>query len=506
MPTTSRSFASLAGVSPRTAAQLEKEGITEPFPVQSMMIPIAVRGGDVLAQAPTGSGKTLAFGIPIIEQLRPNTNRPTALVLVPTRELAVQVSSELEALCAANSLRIAPVFGGAPLRSQATRAAKAAIIVATPGRLDDLMQQRLVDMRDVTIVMLDEADRMLDMGFAPQVDRIVDRLPRDRQTMLLSATLDGATARMVDKYTYQADIVRVERERSNADIVHVFEPTSHADRVMTLLDILDDDRDCAAVFVRTKRGADRLDKKLKNGGVRSTALHGGMTQGARLRELKKFRNGERDVLVATDVFARGIDMDRITLVVNYDPPEDADTYMHRIGRTGRAGRAGLAISLVAQDQESHMKSIARVIGLEKTDDDAGYSFGAPAMRVREVDAPVVEPEKPAGGRRREARKEARRDKRAARNAPDSMARDMPTREAHPTTTATVANGLVAGKLKFFNRAKGYGFIAPDDGGQELFVHHKNVTVEHRSLVDGTRVSYAVEEGRKGPEAVRVGIA
>lgn len=371
------SFASLTGVSRAAAAALEEMGITSPFPIQTQVIPLAASGADVLAQAPTGSGKTLAFGLAMISRCAGEHDatrraapgapgRVRGLVLVPTRELAVQVCEDLAAPAQAHSLRVAAVYGGANMGRQAAACRRADIAVATPGRLLDLAQRGDIDLGSVEVLVLDEADRMLDMGFEPQVERIVRRVPEQRQTMLFSATLGGAVGALVRRYTHDAVTVTVDADRDSCDAVdHVFEPTSHAARVDTLVDVLDTDRDLALVFVRTKRGADRLTRKLRQRGVAAAAMHGGMTQSRRLRELGQFRDGECSTLVATDVVARGIDLDNITHVVNYDPPADADTYRHRIGRTGRAGRSGTGISLVADDQLQHMLSIADEVGLRE---------------------------------------------------------------------------------------------------------------------------------------------
>jgi superfamily II DNA/RNA helicase len=371
MPTTP-SFFDVAGVSRSTAEVLERAGITTPFPIQAQVIPSAANGLDVIAESPTGSGKTIAFGIPLVERIDIRQKGPQALVLVPTRELAVQVVGDIAPIAEARNITVAAVYGGAGQAPQVKAVKHASIVVATPGRLDDLIGQRLVRLDGIHMLVLDEADRMLDMGFQPQVDRILRALPdNDRQTMLFSATLDDGVRDLARRYTYEPKHVRVKPVmESRVRIDHLIELVTRETRIDALVHLLGDaERDLAAVFVRTKRGAQRLDKKLRQMGLNSTAIHGAMTQSARLRELGRFRDGKVDTIIATDVFARGIDLDRITHVVNFDLPGDADTYMHRVGRTGRAGRSGTAITFVLPDQVDEMEAIAAEIGLVGEDDD-----------------------------------------------------------------------------------------------------------------------------------------
>jgi len=358
-----QSFAAL-GVSVEVVGALEARGIRHPFRIQSLVIPDALAGVDVLAKSPTGSGKTLAFALPLVERITQGDGAPAALVLVPTRELAQQVAEEVEAVAGPRGLRAAAVYGGAPLGAQAKRARGAAILIATPGRLQDLVERRLVSLDGVRILVLDEADRMLDMGFKPQVERIVRRLPRERQTMLFSATLDGEVGELARAYTrnpsrFEAGLP-TERERS--DVEHKFVPVTADGKVERLVAELEADRDLALVFVRTKRGAERLVHKLERHGVSAAAMHGDMTQGARERALARFRSGKVKTLVATDVAARGLDLDDITHVINFDPPEDDKGYLHRVGRTGRAGRNGSGITLVLPEQQAEMSRVAARLG------------------------------------------------------------------------------------------------------------------------------------------------
>ena len=360
----SESFRAL-GVSEPVQQVLAGRGIETPFPIQSLVLPEALAGRDILAKAPTGSGKTLAFGLPIVERTSVTEGAPVALVLVPTRELASQVAEELSRIGAAKKLRVAAVYGGAPLPSQAKRAKDAHILVATPGRLQDLIERRLVALDKVKILVLDEADRMLDMGFKPQVERIVRKLSTKRQTMLFSATLDGEVADLARAYTqdpgrFQSELPCI--DTGDGVVEHAFVSVTAADKIDRLIELLDADRGLALVFVRTKRGAGRLADKLDRRGVSAVAMHGDMTQSARERALSHFRAGKVTTLVATDVAARGLDLDEISHVINFDPPEDGKGYTHRVGRTGRAGRGGQGITLVLPEQEGDVSRVAAGLG------------------------------------------------------------------------------------------------------------------------------------------------
>jgi len=373
-------FAAL-GVSAELTAVLEARGIDSPFQIQTRAIPPALAGTDLLAKSPTGSGKTLAFAIPLVERAPHDDARPAALVLVPTRELAVQVTEEIQTLATARDLSVATVYGGVALRQQANVARFADIIVATPGRLQDLLDRRLITLDAVEILVLDEADRMLDMGFKPQVDRIVKRLPRDRQTMFFSATLDGEVGELASAYTQSP--VRIEAElpseHAPGDIEHRFVPVTADTKVSTLVELLHAERGLALVFVRTKRGADRLARKLAQQGVKALAMHGDLTQGQRQRALERFDSGNVTTLIATDVAARGLDLDDVTHVINFDPPEDGKSYTHRVGRTGRAGRSGTGVTLVLPEQQADMSRVARLNGQHETFLSTGMKTAAPKL-------------------------------------------------------------------------------------------------------------------------------
>jgi ATP-dependent RNA helicase DeaD/ATP-dependent RNA helicase RhlE len=352
------------GVSPRVAQALAERDIHAPFRIQSLVLPDLLEGRDVLAKSPTGSGKTLAFAIPIVEALDASDQRPAALILVPTRELAAQVAAELETIAPARDLRVAAVYGGVTISAQAKKAREAHILVATPGRLQDLLDRKAVKLDGVKILVLDEADRMLDMGFQPQVDRIVRRLPRKRQTMFFSATLDGAVGELAREYTtaparHEGEL---RHEQRPSVVEHKFVPVTADTKVETLARLLGQERGLALVFVRTKRGAERLVHKLARHDVQAVAMHGDMTQGARERALARFDTGQISTLVATDVAARGLDLDHITHVINFDPPEDKNGYVHRVGRTGRAGRNGTGVTLVLPEQQADVSHVARLLG------------------------------------------------------------------------------------------------------------------------------------------------
>ena len=360
-----KSFADL-GTSRPVVDALAARGIANPFPVQQLVVRDALAGHDLLVQSPTGSGKTLAFGIPTVDRLEPGGRELAALILAPTRELASQIVDELDSIARARKLRIAAVYGGVGFGPQSNAARRADIVVATPGRLEDLLGRGVISLNRVRILVLDEADRMLDMGFKPAVDRIVAQTPDDRQTLFFSATLEGATGKLAAAYTREARRHTQEQtEHKERDIAHSF---VHVESQSAKLDHLavqlqDADRGRTLVFVRTKRGADRLVKRLRSRELTAVAMHGDKSQGQRERALARFERGEVDTLIATDVAARGIDVADVTHVINFDAPGDQDAYVHRIGRTGRAGNRGTGISFVLEDQAAEMRRIARDLGL-----------------------------------------------------------------------------------------------------------------------------------------------
>jgi superfamily II DNA/RNA helicase len=358
-----QSFSDL-GVAEPIAAALARRSITTPFSIQTLVLPDALAGQDVLAKSPTGSGKTLAFAVPIAQRLEARDTRPSALILVPTRELATQVADEFTDIARVRGLEVAAVYGGTSVSAQAKAAKSAHILVATPGRLEDLANRRLVKLDGIRILVLDEADRMLDMGFQPQVDAIVRRLPRKRQTMFFSATLDGEVAELARAYTHNPSRfdAQLPSHLERGETEHRFVGVTAETKVETLVDMLGHDEGLTLVFVRTKRGADRLVQKLARYDVKSVAMHGDMNQRARERALERFDAGKVSTLVATDVAARGLDLDHITHVINFDPPADNKGYVHRVGRTARAGRDGTGITLVLPEQQAEVSHVARSVG------------------------------------------------------------------------------------------------------------------------------------------------
>ncbi|MFM7064141.1 MAG: DEAD/DEAH box helicase [Actinomycetes bacterium] len=358
------SFADL-GVPSEVVERLADRGIRSPFPIQELTLRDGLAGRDVSGRAPTGSGKTLAFGIPLVVDCPPAApTRPSRLVLVPTRELATQVCVELRQLTAPGGPRVEAVFGGVSIGRQAQALRRGAeIVVACPGRLADMINQQMVRLDRVDMVVLDEADRMADMGFLPEVRRLLDQCPDDRRTILFSATLDGDVDVLVQRY--QHDPVRHELvvdEDDLPEVDHYFWHVDRTDRVATTAQVVDR-VGATVVFVRTKHGADRIARQLTRAGVVAEAIHGDRSQGQRDRALEAFRNGAADALVATDVAARGIHVDAVAAVVHFDPPADYKDYVHRSGRTGRAGARGVVVTMVHDDVRDAVKQLQRKLDL-----------------------------------------------------------------------------------------------------------------------------------------------
>jgi superfamily II DNA/RNA helicase len=362
------SFADL-GVDPVLVAALADGGIVAPFPIQAMTTADGLAGRDVCGKAKTGSGKTLAFGVPLLQRTMAaratEPGRPRALVLVPTRELALQVSDVLRPLAERAELRTAAVYGGADMDRQIKKLRRGVdVIIATPGRLIDLGDRGELSVADVETLVLDEADRMADMGFMPQVEWVLRRLERPHQTLLFSATLDGAVDRLVNRYMDHPVMHAVASPRTTVEAMeHRFLAVHQMDRVKV----------CAAicrhssktlVFVRTKHGADRLVDQLRKEGVRAGAIHGDRRQIHREKTLRDFSDGKLPALVATDVAARGLDIDAVDVVIHFDPPEDHKAYLHRSGRTARAGEAGLVVTLVQWNQLLEVERIQTRVGLK----------------------------------------------------------------------------------------------------------------------------------------------
>ena len=355
------------GVDEQIVSSLIKRGIKTPFPIQDLTIPDALRGNDVCGKAKTGSGKTLAFGIPMVQNLdQPSgDNNPRGLIMVPTRELATQVKEELDPLLNGKSLTAVAIYGGANIEEQ-IKAIKRGIdiIVATPGRMIDLLEREEISLQSLEMVVLDEADRMADMGFLPQVEWILRRVDRNHQTLLFSATLDGVVNTLIQRYQSNPIMHEVEaKEITVEEMTHRFLHVHERDKVKVAAAIT---RSVSRtlIFSNTKAGCDRLVKKLLTEGIRAQAIHGDLRQNIREKALARFASGKLPVLVATDVAARGIHVDGVEVVIHYDPPSDHKTYLHRSGRTARAGTDGLVVTLSLWDEELIVKRLQKRVGLD----------------------------------------------------------------------------------------------------------------------------------------------
>lgn len=367
------------GLHPELVASLEAVGIVHPFPIQEMTLPLALAGHDVIGQAKTGTGKTLGFGLPLLHRVvtpddaahkdLATPDAPQALVVVPTRELATQVSDDLAQACAQRDIRVLTIYGGTSYEEQIEALEGGVeVVVGTPGRLIDLHRQKHLDLGHVRCVVLDEADEMLDLGFLPDVERLLTAVPERRQSMLFSATMPGPVVAMARKYMTKPTHIRAEDPTVDshvADRVKHFVYRAHSlDKGELLARILQArGRESTIMFARTKRTADKVAADLKGRGFAAAPLHGDLGQGAREQALRAFRNGHIDVLVATDVAARGIDIDDVTHVINYQCPEDDKTFVHRVGRTGRAGRSGVAVTLVDWDDTHRWKLVDQALNL-----------------------------------------------------------------------------------------------------------------------------------------------
>ncbi len=449
------------GLPPKIVRALARNGVSTPFPIQAAVIPDALAGRDVAGRAPTGSGKTLGFGLPLVAGLRDAASmRPVALVLAPTRELAEQIMGELVPYAKAVGHWATAVYGGVGYgvqRSSLKRGTE--LVVACPGRLEDLVQMGAIDLGDVTSVVVDEADQMSDMGFLPAVRRILDMTHPDRQVQLFSATLEGPVAKLIEDY--QRDPVHHEVGPKGPDLEaadHKFWLVDRSERTELTAQIVDR-TGSTIVFSRTRHGADRLAKRLGKLGVRAEPIHGGRSQGQRDRALAAFKDGGAQALVATDVAARGIHVSGVSCVVHFDLPADAATYHHRSGRTARAGATGTVITLVEHGQKRSARDLQRDVGIKR---------------------PLAEP------------------------MPGSLASDPPAPDIDEPRLAPDAAGRDQGTVKFFNAGRGYGFIRPANGGDDLFVHFSNIDDDgFTTLDDDVAVTYRVDAGRRGPEAFEV---
>ncbi len=382
------------GLSPVLLRALAEQGYAAPTPIQSAAIPVALSGRDLLAGAQTGTGKTAAFALPLLERLFPAgqraqtpARRPRALILTPTRELAAQVHDSVRDYAKYLRLNSVAIFGGVGMGPQIQALKRGVeVLVATPGRLMDHMERRTTDLSGIEILVLDEADRMLDMGFLPAIKRILGALPKQRQTLLFSATFADEIKMLAKQFMRDPAEIQVAARNSIATgVSHRVHPVDAERKRDLLLHLLAaDSRRQSLVFSRTKHGADKLCKFLEQSGLRSAAIHGNKSQGARTKALKDFKTGKITILVATDIAARGLDIDQLPIVVNYDLPMVAEDYIHRIGRTGRAGAEGLAVSLVTQDEARLLRDIRRLL---KQDIAIENVEGFAPHRALNLDAP-----------------------------------------------------------------------------------------------------------------------
>ena len=516
------SFADL-GVPPRLVERLNARGITEAFPIQEAAIPDALEGRDVVGKAITGSGKTLAFALPLMARLsKARPRKPVALVLVPTRELAAQVQKEIAQLSDDRGRRVICIYGGTSY-NVARKALNFGVdvVVACPGRLEDMLEQRALDLGDVTTVVVDEADRMADMGFLPAVRRIVAATSPERHVMLFSATMGPDVSSLVREFTHDAAIHDVVGNEAPNDVDHFFWKVPRDRRPDITADIIET-YERALIFTRTKHGADRLARQLGDRGISAVALHGDRTQAQRERALRSVKNGQIQVLVATDVAARGIHIELLPVVVHYDPPAQATDYLHRSGRTGRAGATGSVISLVGEDVMGQVKRLQRALGISPSIEPRE---DAPAIRLGAVDDAVAAERLDDRPPKRRVESSPRDRERGPRNFEHREPRERVTaarRERHTSEVETrpvrsferrstqSARGESAGRprgkegvVSFFNDSKGFGF-ASDDKGDDLFIHFSSIVGDgFKSLSQGQKITFEEAQGPKGREAKNV---
>jgi superfamily II DNA/RNA helicase len=367
------------GIDSDIVAALASKGITQPFPIQEQAIPLALTGQDLIGQAKTGTGKTLGFGLPIIQRLGTDpAHGAKALVVVPTRELAIQVAEDLTLASSNRNLQVVAIYGGKSYEGQVAQIdAGAQLIVGTPGRLIDLSNQRKLDLSKIECMVLDEADEMLDLGFLPDVEKLFAFTPAGRQTMLFSATMPGQIVSLARKYQNKPVHIRVndpDEGHTKADIKQFFYRAHAMDKDEVVARILQaEGRGKTVIFTKTKRQAAKVADELSDRGFSATALHGDMSQEAREKSMDAFRSGKKDILVATEVAARGIDVDDVTHVINYTVPEDEKAYLHRTGRTGRAGRTGIAVTFVDWEDLARWSHIDKALELNTPDPIETYS-------------------------------------------------------------------------------------------------------------------------------------
>ena len=550
----SLSFAEL-GVPEHFVARLKTRGIETAFPIQEVCIPDALLGRDVVGKAATGSGKTLAFGLPLLartEIARPR--KPHALILVPTRELAAQVQKELAQLTEDKGRRILAIYGGTSYHTaRKALAAGVDVIVACPGRLEDMLDQGAFDLRECTTIAIDEADRMADMGFMPAVRRIMRATAEKRHVMLFSATMGPDVRSLVKEFTKDAITHDVVGEESPSDVDHFFWRVPRDQKPNFCAEVIEEHGQ-AIVFTRTKHGADRLAKQLGERGLSAVPLHGDRSQAQRERALRSVKAGQIQVLVATDVAARGIHIDDLPVVIHYDPPAQATDYLHRSGRTGRAGASGVVISLVGDDVIGQVKRMMKALGLnpniEPREDAVAIRLGAvdDAEAAERTDDRGPAPRKGAErfvrgegrekkhtfGRHRDGGEDSgfrhdredrparapREDRGFAPRADRGERSERPSfrdREDRPARAPREDRGFAPradrgdfkpGKpgeavVAFFNDSKGFGF-ATDSKGDDLFIHFSSIQGDgFKSLAQGQRITFEEASGPKGREARNV---
>jgi superfamily II DNA/RNA helicase len=555
-------FADL-GVPSNLVERLAARGIYEAFPIQEAAIPDALSGRDVVGKAITGSGKTLAFGLPLMARLtKARPRKPVALVLVPTRELAAQVQKELGQLTNDRGRRVICIYGGTSY-SVARKALNYGVdvVVACPGRLEDMLEQGALDLSETTTVVVDEADRMADMGFLPAVRRIIGATSRNRHVMLFSATMAPDIKSLIREFTHDAAIHDVVGDEAPSDVDHFFWRVARDQRPQITADIVEE-YERAIIFTRTKHGADRLARQLEERGISAVPLHGDRTQAQRERALRSVKSGQIRVLVATDVAARGIHIELLPVVVHYDPPAQATDYLHRSGRTGRAGATGAVISLVGEDVIGQVKRLQKALGIpmsiESRDD-------APAIRLGAVDDTVASERLDDRGGKGRSERSAPRDhdhgprnfeRREPRERTSTPRGDRPERvprndrtfaprgttperapradrgfvERSPRTERVSSERAIRPErgndrqqprfndrgvtprggqkdkeavVSFFNDSKGFGF-ASDEKGDDLFIHFSSIQGDgFKSLSQGQKITFEESQGPKGREARNV---
>ena len=361
---------SFSQLSPETQKSLEEMGFMEPTPIQKEAIPVALEGQDIVGQAQTGTGKTAAFGIPLVEKLSPKERGVKAIILTPTRELAIQVAHEISLIGKNKGISAYPIYGGVSIERQIStlKRGRNQVIVGTPGRIKDLINRGVLNLKNVKFAVLDEADQMLDMGFIEDIEDILSETPKSKQTMLFSATMPYEIRRLIDRYLKKGyKTIKVGKQLVTPKVKQKIIFVRNEDRLKALEKILKEYKGVPAiVFVKTKRDAAEVEKKLQERGINAKAIHGDISQRQREFVMNSFRKGRTDVLVATDVAARGIDIKDVGLVVNYELPENPESYVHRIGRTGRAGKEGTAISLVTDSEKRRMYKIKSLKGVRGT--------------------------------------------------------------------------------------------------------------------------------------------